>query len=55
MARPLLSCLQVWQFTLSNVAFRLNPSGTGSLKKSAEVLCDKAKIVCVDVKLASTG
>jgi hypothetical protein len=44
--------LQVWQFTLSDVAFKLNASGTGSLKKAPEVTCDKAKIVCVDIKLA---
>ncbi|WIA22082.1 hypothetical protein OEZ86_008500 [Tetradesmus obliquus] len=42
----------VWQFTLSDVAFKLNASGTGSLKKAPEVTCDKAKIVCVDIKLA---
>jgi hypothetical protein len=44
--------LQVWQFTLSDVAFKLNASGTGSLKKAPEVTCEKAKIVCVDIKLA---
>jgi hypothetical protein len=43
---------QVWQFTLSDVAFKLNHTGTGSLKKAPEVTCDKAKIVCVDIKLA---
>lgn len=43
---------QVWQFTLSDVAFKLNASGTGSLKKAPEVTCEKAKVTCVDIKLA---
>jgi hypothetical protein len=42
----------VWQFTLSDVAFRLNANGSGSMKKAPEVACEKMKIVCVDEKLA---
>lgn len=42
----------VWQFTLSNVTFKLNASGTGSMKKAPEVACDKMKIICVDQSLA---
>eukprot|EP00878_Enallax_costatus_P002441 GHUV01002618.1.p2 GENE.GHUV01002618.1~~GHUV01002618.1.p2 ORF type:complete len:119 (+),score=39.72 GHUV01002618.1:313-669(+) len=42
----------VWQFLLSDVAFKLSATGTGSMKKAPEVTCDKAKIVCVDIKLA---
>lgn len=45
----------MWQFTLSDVAFKLNASGTGSMKKAPEVNCDKMKIVCVDEKLAREG
>lgn len=43
---------QVWQFTLSNVTFKLNATGTGSMKKAPEVSCDKMKIICVDQSLA---
>lgn len=43
---------QVWQFTLSNVTFKLNATGTGSMKKAPEVACDKMKIICVDQSLA---
>eukprot|EP00877_Chromochloris_zofingiensis_P010918 jgi/Chrzof1/607/Cz01g22070.t1 len=42
----------VWQFVLKDVSFRLNPTGVGSAKKSPEVLCDIAKVVCVEHKLA---
>lgn len=44
--------LQVWQFTLSNVSFKLNAAGTGSMKKAPEVTCAKMKMVCVDQSLA---
>ena len=47
-----LLLLQVWQFTLSNVSFKLNATGTGSMKKAPEVNCDKMKIICVDQSLA---
>lgn len=46
---------QVWQFTLSDVKFKLVRPATALLKKAPEVACDKAKIVCVDVKLAPQG
>eukprot|EP00879_Flechtneria_rotunda_P006013 GHRR01006325.1.p1 GENE.GHRR01006325.1~~GHRR01006325.1.p1 ORF type:complete len:118 (+),score=45.28 GHRR01006325.1:296-649(+) len=42
----------VWQFVISDVSFKLIPSGTGSFKKAPEITCDKAKITCVDLKLA---
>lgn len=43
----------MWQFTVLNVAFKLNASGTGTMKKAPEVKCDKMKIVCVDQSLAT--
>lgn len=46
-------CVQVWQFTLSDVSFKLNASGTGTMKKAPEVTCEKMKIICVDQSLAN--
>ncbi|KAI8477023.1 MAG: hypothetical protein J3K34DRAFT_498347 [Monoraphidium minutum] len=45
----------VWQFVMTNVAFRLNAAGHGSLRKAAEVRSDKVKLVCVDAKLAQAA
>jgi hypothetical protein len=44
--------LQVWQFSLADVSFKLNAAGTGSMKKAPEVTCEKMKIICVDQSLA---
>lgn len=41
----------VWQFTLKDVSFKLNMSGTGSVSSAPEIICEKAKVVCVDAKL----
>lgn len=46
---------QVWQFTLTNVEFKLNASGTGSMQNAPEIKCDKVKVVCIDAGLVKTG
>jgi hypothetical protein len=43
--------LQVWQFKLSDVAIKVNPTGTGSMKKVPTVECKKMALTCVDVQL----
>mmetsp|Transcript_2764 Transcript_2764/g.5704 ORF Transcript_2764/g.5704 Transcript_2764/m.5704 type:complete len:122 (-) Transcript_2764:195-560(-) len=40
----------VWQFTLENVALRLN-HGNSAMGAAPEIKCDKAKVVCVDCRL----
>ena len=43
--------MQVWQFTLENVAVRMNQAGSGSMMGNPEISCDKAKVICADCKL----
>jgi hypothetical protein len=40
---------------MTNVTFRLNPQGQGSLRKAAELKADKLKLICVDAKLATAA
>ena len=37
---------------MTNVSFKLNSQGHGSLRKAAEMKSEKMKLVCVDAKLA---
>lgn len=45
--------LQVWQFLLKDISFRLNPTGQGSARKAPEIKADVIKLVCVEYKLAT--
>ena len=48
---PCVIVVQVWQFSLENVVFKLNTTGNSSMNNAQEYTCDKAKVVCVDAKL----
>eukprot|EP00798_Chlamydomonas_sp_ICE-L_P008049 gene8049-1283_t len=41
----------IWQFTLEDVNVRINQAGNGTMLSSPEIICDKARVVCVDAKL----
>lgn len=43
----------VWQFVMTDVSFKLNASGHGSIRKAIEMHSDRMKLVCVDSKLAT--
>eukprot|EP00878_Enallax_costatus_P004963 GHUV01005219.1.p2 GENE.GHUV01005219.1~~GHUV01005219.1.p2 ORF type:complete len:133 (+),score=40.80 GHUV01005219.1:176-574(+) len=55
----------VWKFWLRQgkdehgdpkpVTFKLNATGTGSMKKAITVECEKMNVVCVDTKVALPG
>jgi hypothetical protein len=40
---------------MTDVVFKLNATGTGSIRKAAEMRSDKVKLVCVDSKLAQAA
>lgn len=40
---------------MTNVSFKLNSQGHGSLRKAAEMRSDKMKLVCVDAKIAQAA
>ena len=56
---------QVWKFWLRQgkdqdgelkpITFKLNATGTGSMKKAIVVECEKMNVVCVDTKVALPG
>ena len=46
---------QVWQFVMSDVVFKLNPTGVGSIRKGVELRSPKMRMVCVDAKLAAAA